>query len=44
MVCRAVLMEWLLLKPCCVDICGMLFVLYGSSVFSSVFLSLREVG
>ena len=24
-------------KPCCVEICGMLFVMYGSSVFSSVF-------
>ena len=37
MVCSAVLVEWLLLKPCCVDMCGMLFVMYGSSVFSSVF-------
>ena len=26
-----------LLKPCCVEMCGMLFVMYGSSVFSSVF-------
>ena len=43
MLCSAVLVEWLLLKPCCVEICGMLFVMYGSSVFSSVFLSLREV-
>ena len=25
------------LKPCCVEMCGMLFVMYGSSVFSSVF-------
>ena len=30
MLCSAVLVEWLLLKPCCV-------VMYGSSVFSSVF-------
>ena len=28
--CSTVLIEWLLLKPCCVD-------MYGSSVFSSVF-------
>ena len=34
MVCSVVLVEWLLLKPCCVE---MLFVMYGSSVFSSVF-------
>ena len=27
----------LCLKPCCVEMCGMLFVMYGSSVFSSVF-------
>ena len=37
MLCSAVLVEWLLLKPCCVEMCGMLFVVYGSSVFSSVF-------
>ena len=43
MLCSAVLVEWLLLKPCCVEICMMLFVMYGSSVFSSVLLSLREV-
>ena len=43
MLCIAVLVEWLLLKPCCVEMCGMLFVMYGSSVFSSVLLSLREV-
>ena len=36
MLCIAVLVEWLLLKPCCVEMCGMLFVMYGSSVFSSV--------
>ena len=40
MLCSAVLVEWLLMKPCCVE---MLFVMYGSSVFSSVLLSLREV-
>ena len=38
-----VLVDWLLLKPCCVEMCGMLFVMYGSSVFSSVLLSLRWV-
>ena len=37
MLCSAVLVEWLPLKPCCVKMCGMLFVIYGSSVFSSVF-------
>ena len=37
MLCSVVLVEWLLLKPCCVEICGMLFVMYGSSVFSSIF-------
>ena len=26
----AVFVEWLLLKPCCVEMCGMLFVMYGS--------------
>ena len=31
------LVEWLLLKPCCVEMCGVLFVMYGSCVFSSVF-------
>ena len=42
MLCSAVLVEWLILKPCCVEMCGMLFVIYGSSVFSSVFaLSLK---
>ena len=43
MLCSAVLVEWLLLKACCLEMCGMLFVMYGSSVFSSVLLSLREV-
>ena len=27
MLCSAVRVEWLLLKPCCVEICGMLFVM-----------------
>ena len=36
MLCSTVLVEWLLLKPCYVEMCGMLFVMYGSSVFSSV--------
>ena len=31
------LVKWLLLKPWCVEMCGMLFVMYGSNVFSSVF-------
>ena len=29
--------EWFLLKPCYVGMCGMLFVKYRSSIFSSVF-------
>ena len=37
MLCSAVFVECLLLKPCYVEMCGMLFVMYGSSVFSSVF-------
>ena len=37
MVCSGVLVEWLLLKPCYVEMCGMWCVMYGSSVFSSVF-------
>ena len=36
MLCSAVLVDWLLLKPCWVEICGILFVMYGSSVFSIV--------
>ena len=43
MLCSAVLVEWLLLKPCCVEMCGILIVMYGRSVFSSYLLSLREV-
>ena len=35
MLCSAVIVEWLLLKPCCLEMCGMLCVMYGSSVFSS---------
>ena len=37
MLCSAVLVEWLLLKPCCVEMCGMLFVIYVSIVSSPVF-------
>ena len=37
MLCSDVPVEWLLLKPCCVEMCGMLFVRYGSSVTSSDF-------
>ena len=36
MLCSAMLVEWLLLKPCCIEICGMLFVIYGSSIFCKV--------
>ena len=31
-----VLVEWLFLKPCSVEMCGILLVMYGSSAFSSV--------
>ena len=44
MLCSDVLVEWLLLKPCCVKMCGMLFVMYGSSVFSSVFAITERSG
>ena len=37
MLCSDVLVEWVLLKLCCVEMCGMLFVMYGSSVSSPVF-------
>ena len=43
MLCSAVLVEWLLSKPYCVEMCGMLCGMYASSGFSSVLLSLREV-
>ena len=42
MLCSAVLVAWLLLKPYCVEMCGMLFVVYGSSVFSSIFITERS--
>ena len=46
MLCSAVLVEWLFLKPCCVEMGGMLFMMYGSSVFSSVLVitEISEVG
>ena len=37
MLCSAVLVEWLLLRPCYVDMCGMLFGMCGNSVFSTGF-------
>ena len=43
MLCSVVIVEWLLLKPCCVAMCGMLFVMYGSSVSPVFLLSLTEV-
>ena len=36
MLCSAMIVEWLILKPYCVE-------MYGSCVFSSVLLSLREL-
>ena len=43
MLCSAVLVECLFLKPCCVEMCGLLFVMFSSSVFPSVLLLLRGV-
>ena len=43
MSCSAVLVEWLFLKPCCLEMCGMLFVMYGSLSSPVFLLSLREV-
>ena len=34
MLCSVVLVEWLPSKQCCAEMCGMLFVMYGSSLFS----------
>ena len=36
-VCMLTVLNALLLKPYCVEMCGMMFVMYGSSVFSGVF-------
>ena len=33
MLCSIVLVEWLILRLCSVGMCGILFVMYGSSVF-----------
>ena len=41
MLCNVVSVEWLLLSPCSVVMCGMLFVIYGSLVFSSVLANLE---
>ena len=41
--CSALLVECLILKPCCVEICGVLFVMYGSSVFSSTSAALDTI-
>ena len=43
MLCSTVPVERLLSKPCCIKMCGMLFAMHGSSVFSSVLLSRRVV-
>ena len=43
MLCSAVLLEWLLLKPCYVEVCEILMVMYGNSVFSSIF-AIAETG
>ena len=37
MLCSVMPTKWFPLKLCRVEMCGMLFVIYGSSVFSSVF-------
>ena len=38
------LVEWLLLKPYCVEMCWMLFMMYGSSVFSRGFAFTERSG
>ena len=43
MLCSTVLVEWLLLKSCCVEMCVILFLMYMSSVFSVFLLLLKEV-
>ena len=43
MLCSAVVVEWLLLKPCWVEMCGMLFVMYGSSVTERSQMDLYDV-
>ena len=43
LLCSAALLELLLLKPCCVEMCGMLFVMYWSIVFSSVFTITEKI-
>ena len=40
MLCSDVLVEGYLLKPCCMEMCGMLFVMYVISVLFSLLLSL----
>ena len=44
--CSAVYVECLLLYPCCVVMCGMLSVIKGTSIFSSVLaiVYIREIG
>ena len=42
MLCSAVLVEWLLLKPCCMEMCGMLFVMYGSSLLQCIAITERS--
>ena len=37
MLCGGVFMEWLPLKTCCMEMCGILSVVHGSSAFSRVF-------
>ena len=44
MLCSAMLVEWLLLKPCCMEMCGRFCLLCTWIASSQVFLlSLREV-
>ena len=44
MLCSDVLVEWLLLKPHCVVMCGILFVMYGSLCDVPMFMSLFGFG
>ena len=46
MLCSAVVVEWLVLNPCCVVMFGMFCVMYGRITFSSVFAitDRRDIG
>ena len=43
MLCSAVLVECLVLNPCCVVMFGMVCVMYGRITFSSVFFTITDM-